>query len=1102
VQRYKQTRGEMDQDLQATHVNANNNNNNNNPGNNINSNSNSNNNNNNNANTNTVTTNNITNNSSNSNNNNNNNNNSNTVTSNKSNQHLIIKEESIIIAEPSKLKGKGNKLSPFAPAFDVGNSPTINPYGGPYGISTLPVAVPPAHIPPAHQATYTTTNERNTSSNHPPNHHPNNNNRNENNNNTNNNNTSTSTSTNHHSQNPHQSRTTDRDPRNRHQINDDSLQRQYGNGGYPNRRNEENVNSGNSNNSNHRSNNNHNHSPQQTMHGTSGSTNTNTSNTNNNNNSNNNYGMRRSSHNNNNSNTNTNNNNSNNQAQQPYMNRNQSPKNVHHMQYNFHNPNNGPTSSNDFFVDEQQQAIPSRSRMAGHNSHRDYHNRQQQQSFSKGKSGQQATLPPSARSNSPSSSAAYQQSRMYNNNTGNNNNNNNGQMMNSQRHHGSHQSNNRSNSSNMNGHSRQQAHGHGQGQGHGHPPNPQQRGMHRNANANNNNNSNSGNNYAMHPRSAHANRQQQGHGHGHGQHPMYDYSPPNLSGSHSPRMYGNNPNGGGGGHPQQRMMNGHTSRQTTANNNARNASHNRNPNPNPNSNPSHNKGSYNSGNPRPVQQQQQQPNMNNNQSGSGGGGGGNNNNNTSLNKKNIAGVNGKTTKSGSANVGHPHPKSPMKVTIKTYTKQNALPIGATVAYKHGARPYGQPQPNETDPKFTNPIEIASYQRWELLQSAKRWLPGEGTFITWKKHRYLIGPPIHMGMNGHIHYCYKYPIPDPETKRKNYAKKDGSHSSKDGTEEEIEDEGETETSAASSVDANIQPCVETLAAKIVPNTPAFAREIVILRALQKCENVTELYDVLESDRTLISILELAQADVYNFFVGRGSIRHGWNLDKPAIREHFAKMVIKNVVQGLSQMHEKEYLHCDLKSLNILLYIYMTDHSNARGGVYIKAKLTDFGHSSHGKTRISEKLFTNGMARVGTAGHVAPELFVEGSKCDGKIDIWSLGIVMFSMLVPGRLLFGEYTDLGSLKRGYDRLNNMNPWGRDGRDRPSWWTDFERLSPEARDLILWMTRYDPRKRPSANDILSHPWFQFGNSKYRENYRPKLEWVDRLCQSTIAQE
>jgi serine/threonine protein kinase len=440
---------------------------------------------------------------------------------------------------------------------------------------------------------------------------------------------------------------------------------------------------------------------------------------------------------------------------------------------------------------------------------------------------------------------------------------------------------------------------------------------------------------------------------------------------------------------------------------------------------------------------------------------------------------GKSSSQKAASNGMAHPQT---VQFRTKTTQpNARAVGSTLAYKHPSRShYGQPDAKLKDPKFTNPTALTNTQRWELLESAKRWLPGEGTLITWKNHRYLIGPPIHMGMNGHIHYCYKYPVPKHlrADKGKDSAKSDG------------QDDEEMDADS---------PCVETLAAKIVPNTPAFAREIVILRALQECENVTELYDVLESERTLISILELAQADVYNFFVGRGSTRHGWNLEKPAVREHFSKMVISNVVQGLDQMHRAQYLHCDLKSLNILLYIYVTDHSNRRGGVYIKAKLTDFGHSSHGTTRIAEKLFSNGMARVGTAGHVAPELFKEGTKCTEKIDIWSLGIVMFSMLVPGRLLFSEYTNLDALKRGYDRLNKMNPWS---RDRPSWWTDFERLSPEARDLILWMTRYDPQQRPTCEQILKHPWFLIGKQGHREHYRAKLKYVDMLCSSSIAQE
>eukprot|EP01084_Bolivina_argentea_P235227 395877_1 len=390
-----------------------------------------------------------------------------------------------------------------------------------------------------------------------------------------------------------------------------------------------------------------------------------------------------------------------------------------------------------------------------------------------------------------------------------------------------------------------------------------------------------------------------------------------------------------------------------------------------------------------------------------------------------------------------------------------------------------PDPKNLDPYFTNPIEYGvGSQKWNYLSCARQWLPGEGTFITYKGYRYLIGPSINIGINGHIHYCYKYPLPNHKNTRKN-GMKNGIIKSK--------------------------PSVETLAAKIVPNRPEFEREIITLRALQyNTENICKLHNVISSSLTLITISELAQSDAYHFFVNGGYIKHGWNLRKPAIREYFAKLVIKNIVNGLAEMHKLNYLHRDLKLLNILLYIYSTNNSEKKGGLYICAKLTDFGHSLNcndaNGTLIATKLASNGMTKTGTIGHVAPELFKKGTKCDNKIDIWSLGIVIFTMLIPGHLLFGKYKTLRELERAYDEIiNKMNPWS---NSRPKWWSEFERLSPEARDLILWTTRWNPKERPNIKQILKHQWFLIGKSGYRQNYRPNLKYFDMLCASSIAQE
>jgi len=371
---------------------------------------------------------------------------------------------------------------------------------------------------------------------------------------------------------------------------------------------------------------------------------------------------------------------------------------------------------------------------------------------------------------------------------------------------------------------------------------------------------------------------------------------------------------------------------------------------------------------------------------------------------------------------------------------------------------------EYDPKFTNSAEVAD-QKWNYLKCTDYWLPGEGTFITHQNHRYLIGPSINLGINGHIHYCYKYPVP---SMHRNAA----------------------------------PPSIQTVVAKIIPNTVAFEREIKTIQALQNCKNVVKLHTVLRSDKTLIFITDLAQFDAYTFFVRGNSRKHnlykkyGWDLTKPAIREYFAKMTMANIIMALQEMKAREYIHCDIKLSNMLLFVSM---NQTQSSLVVKAKLTDFGHSHFGKTRVAKKCLSNGMTRIGTVGHVAPELFEEGKECDYKVDVWALGIAIFSMLIPGHLLYGKYKKLKALKAAYDKWMNLNPWS---TDRPTWFSEWEGLSPEARDLIFWMTRMDAEERPNYAEILRHPWFVIGTSGHRKNYKPHLKYFDMLGSSTIAQE
>ena len=98
---------------------------------------------------------------------------------------------------------------------------------------------------------------------------------------------------------------------------------------------------------------------------------------------------------------------------------------------------------------------------------------------------------------------------------------------------------------------------------------------------------------------------------------------------------------------------------------------------------------------------------------------------------------------------------------------------------------------------------------------------------------------------------------------------------------------------------------------------------------------------------------------------------------------------DVCYGLYHLHEKNILHRDLKSLNVLL----DDR--------FRAKITDFGLSKI-KSEMASSSSTKGMK--GTLGWMAPELFKEEAKATPAVDIYAFGMVLWEMMVnPYRIPF---------------------------------------------------------------------------------------------------
>ena len=158
----------------------------------------------------------------------------------------------------------------------------------------------------------------------------------------------------------------------------------------------------------------------------------------------------------------------------------------------------------------------------------------------------------------------------------------------------------------------------------------------------------------------------------------------------------------------------------------------------------------------------------------------------------------------------------------------------------------------------------------------------------------------------------------------------------------------------------------------------------------------------------------------------------------------KFYISEIVLALEFLHNKHMLYRDLKPENILL--------GSDGHI----KLTDFGLS-----KIFNQKKQKAYTICGTPQYLAPEILSDDGY-DKTIDWWSLGCVMYEMLVgkaPFRIPKGAYLSAEIYKKKISI------------------PDF--VTQEARDLISQLLVPNPKKRlgygpEDAEKIKAHPYFE----------------------------
>ncbi|KAJ3588759.1 hypothetical protein NHX12_009613 [Muraenolepis orangiensis] len=220
-----------------------------------------------------------------------------------------------------------------------------------------------------------------------------------------------------------------------------------------------------------------------------------------------------------------------------------------------------------------------------------------------------------------------------------------------------------------------------------------------------------------------------------------------------------------------------------------------------------------------------------------------------------------------------------------------------------------------------------------------------------------------------------------------------------------------------------------------------REVRIMKGLNH-PNIVQLFEVIETDKTLYLIMEYASGgEVFDYLVSHGRMK-----------EIEARAKFRQIVSAVHYCHQKNIVHRDLKAENLLL--------DADANI----KIADFGFSN--EFTLGNKLDTF----CGSPPYAAPELF-QGKKYDGpEVDVWSLGVILYT-LVSGSLPF----DGQNLKELRERVLR-------GKYRVPFY-----MSTDCEGILRRFLVLNPTKRCTLDQVMKDKWINSGFEG--EDLKPHLE-------------